>query len=58
MGSTYVKEADRLTLPGGAVNEDRIGIGCFENCTCAWVIGRATGVAEREFIPEGPSDAA
>jgi hypothetical protein len=49
---------DRLDLAGGAVNEDRTGSAQFAHATCAWVIDGATGLADRECVPHGPTDAA
>ncbi len=49
---------DRLDLVGGAVNEDRTGAARFADAAVAWVIDGATGLAEREYIPHGPTDAA
>jgi hypothetical protein len=49
---------DRLELPGGTVNEDRAGTARFERCAAAWVIDGATGLADREYVPAGPTDAA
>lgn len=48
--------------PGGNVNEDAAGStengqGVFFS-QAAWVLDGATGVAAREYVPEGPTDAA
>jgi hypothetical protein len=49
---------DRLDLAGGMVNEDRTGIARFADAASAWIIDGASGLAEREYIPHGPTDAA
>ncbi|HWK45108.1 MAG TPA: hypothetical protein VNT30_10320 [Stellaceae bacterium] len=49
---------DEIALPGGNVNEDRIGATQFDQGAAAWVIDGATGLADRELVPEGPTDAA
>lgn len=49
---------DRLSLAGGKINEDRVGFRAFARQDCAWVIDGATGVGERDYVPEGPTDAA
>jgi hypothetical protein len=58
MGAFRMTVRDRLDLAGGAVNEDRTGFARFAHATCAWVIDGATGLADRECVPHGPTDAA
>jgi hypothetical protein len=50
---------DSISVPGGAINEDRVGHARFPSgARAAWVIDGATGLADRETIPDGPTDAA
>jgi hypothetical protein len=44
----------RASRAGGGVNEDALGAAQ----DAAWVLDGATGLAEREAVPEGPTDAA
>ena len=48
-----------VSTAGDALNEDRAGHARYPSGTAAaWVIDGATGLAEREWVPEGPTDAA
>jgi hypothetical protein len=53
-----VEILDEATAPGYAVNEDAMGHARFGAVVTAWVLDGATGVAGRNYVPEGPSDAA
>lgn len=48
----------QASRPGGAVNEDAAGAARHGDMATAWVLDGATGLAERELVPDGPSDAA
>jgi hypothetical protein len=58
MGAFRMTVRDRLDLAGGAVNEGRTGFARFADAACAWVIDGATGLADREYVPHAPTDAA
>jgi hypothetical protein len=50
---------ETVSVPGSPINEDRAGHARFPSGTsAAWVIDGATGLADREAIPDGPTDAA
>jgi hypothetical protein len=48
----------RGSRPGGTVNEDALGMARFGAVEAAWVLDGATGLADREQVPDGPTDAA
>jgi len=58
MNPPHIELLDRLDLSGGRINEDRGGVASFAACSCAWVIDGATGITERDVVPEAPTDAA
>jgi hypothetical protein len=58
MSALRMTVRDRLDLAGGSVNEDRTGVAHFADAASAWVIDGASGLAEREYIPNGSTDAA
>ena len=54
-----VRLMDSLSLPGGSgPNEDAWGWQAGDAAGAVWMIDGATGLGEREHVPDGPSDAA
>ena len=54
-----VRLVDSLSLPGGSgPNEDAWGWQRQGDAGAVWMIDGATGLGEREHVPDGPSDAA
>lgn len=54
-----VRLVDSLSLPGGSgPNEDAWGWQAGDAAGAVWMIDGATGLGEREHVPDGPSDAA
>ncbi len=54
-----VRVIDAISIAGDAINEDRIGHARYPSgVAAAWVIDGATGLADREWVSQGPTDAA
>jgi len=54
-----IEIVERMSAPGDGVNEDRAGAAHFTSgASTAWVIDGATGLADREGVAAGPTDAA
>jgi hypothetical protein len=48
----------RASRPGGTANEDRAGTARHGAIETAWMLDGATGIGGRNYVPEGPTDAA
>jgi hypothetical protein len=54
-GFEIVQRASRAS---GAANEDIAGAARHGAVACAWVLDGATGIGRRNYVPDGPTDAA
>lgn len=53
-----IEIVDAVSAPGSGTNEDAWGHARYHASAAAWVLDGATGLAGRDYVPEGPSDAA